>query len=281
MAPRWTERRAAELFLTPRRQSRPVPPPPEAAGIVSRPFVLEAAGLRLPVWSWGAGPLVLLAHGWQGSAADMAQLAGAFAQAGYRAVFLELPGHGGGNRRTSLAEWTRALRALAGLLGQPYAVVGHSMGAAAVALALEEGVEARGAVLLAPIVAPMAFAGRFMSFIGLPRERLDGMTRELNRIVGRDVHRFDVRRVARGLRIPSLLVHDPGDAEAPYDEHAGEIAAAWSGCVVEAAPGLGHRGVLTDPGTIARVVRFVDGLRRGGRRTVAVPAVSLATGTGE
>ncbi len=280
VAPQWTERRAARLFLTPKRRRRPVPAPPESAGVISRPFVLEMDGLRVPAWSWGAGPMVLLAHGWAGSAADMAPLAGALAEAGYRAVFLELPGHGDdGRRHTSMAEWLRALRGIVGLLGQPYAVVGHSMGAAAVALALDEGVEARGAVLLAPVVAPMAFADRFARFIGLPNERMTGLTRELNRIVGRDVHSFDVRRVARGTAIPALLVHDPADPEAPYDEHAKEIAAAWHGCEVAETPGLGHRGMLADAETIVRAVRFVDGLRRGARRAVALPAVHLATGT--
>jgi pimeloyl-ACP methyl ester carboxylesterase len=53
-----------------------------------------------------------------------------------------------------------------------------------------------------------------------------------------------------------LVVHDAEDADVPVRE--GEaIAAAWPGAELVRTHGLGHRGVLRDPGVIQRVVSFV------------------------
>ncbi|HEX2203392.1 MAG TPA: alpha/beta hydrolase, partial [Longimicrobium sp.] len=187
VAPRAAERQAASLFLTPRRK-RHAGRALEDAAAGWYALTVRDGGAEVAAWSWGAGPAVLLAHGWGGSAADMAPLAGALEGAGYRAILFDFPAHGrSAGRRTSMVEWLRAMRAMAAAVGPLHAMVGHSFGGAAVALALAEaGVEARGAVLLAPAAGPTLFAEHFTAAIGLPAARAAGMMRRVAEIVGRE-----------------------------------------------------------------------------------------------
>jgi pimeloyl-ACP methyl ester carboxylesterase len=49
---------------------------------------------RNTAWIWGEGPLVIFIHGWGGQAAQMAPLALQVAKQGFRAVAIDVSGHG-------------------------------------------------------------------------------------------------------------------------------------------------------------------------------------------
>jgi pimeloyl-ACP methyl ester carboxylesterase len=83
------------------------------------------------------GPTIVLAHGFSGSAAMMDPLGSALARAGHVVVMPDLPGHAGnaeplsdGVLEPAVGE---AVAHAAQVTGQPVVVVGHSMGAGAVA----------------------------------------------------------------------------------------------------------------------------------------------------
>lgn len=262
VAPRAAERRAASLFLT--------PPRPKARRVVLEDaeagrYALEVreGELRVAAWSWGRGPAVLLAHGWGGTAADMAPLAERLEAAGYRAVLFDFPAHGrSAGRRTNMVEWLRVMRALAAAVGPVHAVAGHSFGGATVALALaEQGMPVRGAVLLAPVIGPAQFVDRFTGMIGLSPARAEGMMRRVAEMVGREPRSLDARWAVKHLRVPALVVHDPADREVPW-AHAQAIADAWPGSRLLAADGLGHNRLLRDPGVLAAATDFIHALPR-------------------
>jgi predicted alpha/beta-fold hydrolase len=101
----------------------------------------EAAALRLAqtrmigsrtqikLWTWGQGPVVMLVHGWGGSAAQMAPLAAEVASAGFQAVTFDLSGHG--QSAESVASWDNFFRDIGEVkdaLGPLFAFIGHSAG---------------------------------------------------------------------------------------------------------------------------------------------------------
>ena len=263
VAPGVAERRAAALFLTPPKKARKVSVLEDAAA-GRHAMTVQEGELRVAAWSWGSGPAVLLAHGWGGTAADMAPLAGRLQEAGYRAVLFDFPAHGrSAGRRTHMVEWLRATRAVAAAVGPLHAIAGHSFGGATVALALaEQGLDVRGAVLLAPVIGPALFVERFTGMIGLPAARADGMMRRIAEIAGREPRTLDARRAAERLRVPALVVHDPGDREVPW-AHAEAIAGAWAGSRLLCARGLGHNRLLRDDGILTAATEFIKGLPRG------------------
>lgn len=87
-------------------------------------------GDKTVAWEWGAGPNVVLVHGWGGSAAQMAPLAVQVAGQGYRAIALDVTGHGASPaKRTRWGLFIEDITALSKYLGHNvHAFIGHSAG---------------------------------------------------------------------------------------------------------------------------------------------------------
>lgn len=269
VAPRAAERRAASLFLTPPR-GRKRGPVMEDADAGRFAITVRDGEMRVEGWSWGSGPTVLLAHGWGGTAADMVPLAERLQRAGYRAVLFDFPAHGrSAGRQTNLVEWLRTMRAVAAAVGPIHALAGHSFGGATVAIALaEQGMDVRGAVLLAPVIGPALFADRFSAAIGLPAARVEGMMRHITEMVGREPRSLDARWAVKHLRVLAMVVHDPADREVPW-AHAQAIADAWPGCRLLPADGLGHNRLLRDDRILSAATDFIHALPRQAARMSA------------
>jgi pimeloyl-ACP methyl ester carboxylesterase len=255
-APRTAERHAAVLFCLPRRLThRDVPPVPEQA-CEQR---LQSGTKRLVAWTWGTGPRVLLAHGWEGTAQDMVPIANALAEHGRRVTVFDMPAHGrSSGRTTTLVEMAEAVGAVARVTGTPDAVIGHSLGAAAAVLAMRDGLGARAAALLAPVAEPWLFVRRLGAVLALSEPRYEGLVGEIERRAGTGIHAIDGATAARALTASALILHDPADRQVPFS-HGEALASAWRGATLYAVQGLGHRRVLYDAGAIDRVVRHVIG----------------------
>ena len=144
LTPRATGQAACWLFTHPPRHRTP---PRERAWVASsRPArVAGLAGIEL-----GAGPTVVLLHGWGGRASQMGAFLAPLAATGHRAVSLSLPAHGKSRGfLTDPVDTARALQEAVAELGAPRAVVAHSFAAAATGIALSGGLPAEKVVLLA------------------------------------------------------------------------------------------------------------------------------------
>lgn len=253
VAPARHERTLLRLWLTPMSRGRP-------SGPVSHWHWTGEE--RVALYDEGEGPTVLLVHGWEGSAADMRELATAFAKNGYRALRLDLPAHGASTGRwTTIVHWARTIRDVAdrSANGEVASIVAHSLGGAASLLAVRNGLKTDSAVLLAPPREPKSFFMEFSRAVGAPDERRDGALRAFEEMVG-PLDDFDAGAVAKGVEAPGLVIHDRGDRQVPY-EHGHGIADAWPTAELVTLEGLGHRRMLTSASVIDRVVRFVDARR--------------------
>jgi len=133
--------------------------PAHAAGVEAR-YVFVRDGIRLRVVESGpaAGPLVLLVHGWGASAYSYRDALPAFAGAGFRAVAVDLPGHGLSDKPAGLDVYTRdGMTATIGALldaldARDATVVGVSMGGAiALQLAVVHHPRVRRVALINPV----------------------------------------------------------------------------------------------------------------------------------
>jgi pimeloyl-ACP methyl ester carboxylesterase len=247
------------MFVTPPRQkSRNI-----VADIASRESIraysieLTDGPFRVSATTLGDGPPAMLLHGWGGSASDMLPLARAFARAGWRSVVFDMPGHGRSpGRESSLVEFLRAMRLVAGALGDPEVIIGHSFGGAAAVFGITElGLPVRAAVLFSPAPGPAYYVDRFVRAVGLPAERTNGMVRQLVERVGRPMESLDAVAAARSAEVPALIVHDPRDREVSF-EFAEQMQEAWRGSRLVPAPSLGHKRILRDPTMIDAAVDF-------------------------
>ncbi len=93
--------------------------------------------MKLHSREWGSGDRVaVLLHGMQGSADSWWQVGPALASRGYRAIALDLPGHGHSPRCPQATRELFALSVLESVPARPALALGHSMGGSTLARAV-------------------------------------------------------------------------------------------------------------------------------------------------
>lgn len=245
---------ARHLFLSPRRYRRP----DWERDLLDRAeaLTLRVGERRVAAWAWGQGDPIVLVHGWEGRGAQLGHLVEPLVRAGHRVITYDAPAHGEtGGRQTTLPEFADCLWAVARREGPLAGVVAHSMGAAAAALAVHEGLPVRRVAFVAPPADMAEVTRRFAGFIGMGEAGLGRFKDALaDRILVR-VDTLNARRFARNCRLPVLVVHDREDAVMPFEDGEG-VATAFGGALMS-TQGLGHRRILRDPAVVARIAGFV------------------------
>jgi len=252
LAARWAER----LFCSPPR--RPISERMAAWLAGGRRFDVPVGGRRVAAWSWGErGPGVLIIHGWGSRGARFVDLGGALLASGFRVVTFDAPGHGASSGRLSSGpEFTQAALAVATAVGPVSAVVGHSLGGFAAALAIQHGLAVRRGVFIAPSANVSTYSAQFAALLGVQDLVMSSMRTRLERRLGFEWKRMDVPQFASAMRIPLLVVHDRDDREVRWDDGAA-IAAAWPGARLVTTQGLGHHRIVSDSAVIRQVLDFL------------------------
>ena len=255
---------AERIFFTARRA--PLSASGRALLASGRRFTLRVEGRGVVGWRWGGGnsdaPVVYLVHGWGSRGARLAAFVEPLVARGYAVVTFDALGNGASARgMTSMPEYARTLAAVVALQGRgvaPHAIVGHSMGCAATALALSWGLEADRLVFLAPAADPPAWVLPFARALGLrPHviEQVRARSQRRLRVRWDDLNVCDIaRKMSR--RPPLLIVHDENDDTVRYADGSA-IAAAWPGARLITTTGLGHRGVTQAPGIVQDAIQFL------------------------
>jgi pimeloyl-ACP methyl ester carboxylesterase len=278
VAPGLTAAWADERFRTPWRPHRSRTA--EAVLARGQPRMLTLGGEEVAVWSWGEGPRVLLVHGWSGYGGQLTAFVDPLVAAGFSVVTYDAPGHGRSSGRTSsLPEMAEVVADVARATGGPYAVVAHSLGAAATAVAMRDGLKVGRVVFVSPPADPRGGIQAFARAFGLT----DGVWMRMEERIER---RFHVRLKDLALpnfvpllgQVPLHVFHDVGDREVPLV--AGEaVARAWPGARLTRTQGLGHHRILYAPEVVAPAVEF---LTQGKPETLSpeVPMLAASAATG-
>jgi pimeloyl-ACP methyl ester carboxylesterase len=245
---------AERLFLAPPRHPQPSH---EASALASARAMVIDAGTPITTWTWGHGPAIVLVHGWGGRGAQLASFVPPFVAAGYSVIAFDAPGHGRSPApESSLLAFVRAIHAVEKALGPVHGVIAHSIGAAAAACALRDGLRADAAVFLAPPADLTLHADIMLEALGFGRRARELMRERVERRLGVPWSALDVASFAPRMRAPLLVIHDREDAEVPWQEGA-IIAQAWPGALLSATSALGHRRLVRDHGVVREAVGFV------------------------
>ncbi|MCL1633577.1 alpha/beta hydrolase [Luteimonas sp. SX5] len=263
LQPGRTLARACELFCTPLPQSRQRAAMADMSDAARE--TMRIAGLGIATYRWGdpeREPYVLLSHGWSSSASVFRPWVPRLRQAGYAVVAFDQPAHGlSEGRCTNLPGFVETLHAVADRHGAAAALIGHSLGGAASAVALAQGLPTPRAILVSPSADLAAATRRFTSLMRLPE---DFGERMIDAFVDGPVpiHELQAHRIAPRIEADGLILHDLEDREIPCEE--GErYARHWPRARMIRTRGLGHTRILADERVMAAAVAFLAGMRPG------------------
>lgn len=239
----------------------------------------QGASRRVRVYRWGSkGPVVLLAHGWGGNAGQWHAVVNGLLSAGMRVVAFDALSHGAsdagvrGQQQTSVMEMARSLLAVAWHVGPVHAVVAHSLGGAAAAQAIREGLPARGVVMIGSPADMYQACSTLAWQLGIAPHVLARMQRNSEQWLGASWSTFNVPEIGRTRPVPpTLVIHDREDKEVRWEDGAA-IAGAWPDAQLVTTNGLGHRRILRDKAVIGRIAAFIASppeARPGSRRAPA------------
>ena len=235
----------------------------------NRPRPGSIRSLRMPggrsvvTETWGTGPAVYLVHGWGGWRGQLGSFVDALTSRGYRAIAFDAPSHGDspagalGPHQSTLGELAEALRTVVDHHGSPAAIVGHSLGCAAAAVAIRDGMSVPRLGFVAPVAQPIGFTTEMARGLGFGARIHRRMIRRLELLVGRPMSDFDLLTMSQGAGLPpTLIVHDHDDREVGH-EQAELLVGAWPQAELVSTSGLGHRRILRDRDVVDLITTFV------------------------
>lgn len=244
---------AKTLFLTPRKY--PMKDWEQA---------LEQKGERITLSNglsalrWGQSERkILLVHGWESRATQMAGFVEPLVKAGFQVIALDGPAHGHSpGKQANPFMFAQAVQQTDAELGPFEAIIGHSMGGSAVAIALAEGVETKKAVLISSPSSIESVLNRFARFIGLPDKSRQRFVSLIEQKVGRSAESLEIAKLIQSTSSRGLVIHDKQDMEVPYGE-AKAIAQNWKGATLLSTHGFGHRSILRQESVWQSIMGFV------------------------
>ncbi|KRA52625.1 hypothetical protein ASD77_13385 [Pseudoxanthomonas sp. Root65] len=260
LAPRATLARAFQLFCTPMPGARTRARQAETGG--ARLGELAFGRERLATYTWGdpqRQPTVLLVHGWSSFGLRFLPWVEPLRRAGYAVVAFDQPAHGrSSGRRATLPMFAHAAQRVADSLGPLAAIVGHSLGGAAAAIAMANGLQAERVILLAPAADPFDAARRFGGMVGLAQFLSRRLFDDYQELTAHDIRDLHAQATAPQIARPGLIVHDLEDTDVPWCE--GErYARYWPQATLLSTTGLGHHRVTIAPETLEAALRFLRG----------------------
>lgn len=224
----------------------------------TQPFILRTDRRRIGGFTAGAGPVIILVHGWGERAAALGGFIAPLTDAGFRVVGFDLPAHGASTGQMSHPiDAAAALREVADHFGGAHAVIAHSLGANAALLAMSAGLRVNRAVLIAPNVDSAHTLDTFQKMFGLPDKAMAGLKRRIERRFGPTIWRdINGDRLVTRIETAGLVFHDPDDPQIPF-VGSERLARTWTGSKLIRTRGLGHGAITRDPSVIEDAVAFV------------------------
>lgn len=228
-------------------------------------FPLNLGGTAARGYAWGTGPAIIFSHGWCADASWFAPYITQLNLLGFQVVAFDAPGHGLATRgRTDMFGFAACIGGASDWVmangGRVQAVVGHSFGAVAAAIAMRDwNIPCDRLALISAFTDCSWVAKAFVQMAELPPEVCDLMCAQHKGFgEGPMAHaRTSVIDMIRQQPKHVLLAHDRDDFEVPF----WHSLALYEGCrraTFYQTRGQGHRKILREPGLVDAVIKFVS-----------------------
>ncbi|MGH1352660.1 MAG: alpha/beta hydrolase [Methyloligellaceae bacterium] len=259
VAPAWAAKYAVNLFITPRR-FRPKEWELEHEKTATRFQVKEGlSALRWkPSRSLQNGKKVLLVHGWEGRATQMASFVPSLLDQGYEVLTTDMPGHGHSTgKQSDIAFFADAIIEMEAQEGQFDTVIAHSMGGPSTAWAVKKGLNVNNLIFVSSPSRMDMVLKRFAGFIGLRAYAADLFVEFMSKHVGISARDIDTVKLLENYQGRLMLVHDEGDQEVSVFQSQ-RVADEMSEAELIITQNLGHRRILGSEEIIAKTTSFIE-----------------------
>jgi pimeloyl-ACP methyl ester carboxylesterase len=260
VAPALAAETAYALWVSPGRRV-PVHPTERAVMEDARLGFRRIRNKRVAVYEWGHGQrAVLLVHGWRSRASAFAPLVRELREAGRRVIAFDAPGNGrSSGSRTDIRDYAAAIAELEPIAGYE-AIVAHSFGTPAAALAIRTGTRARRLVTVNGAADFEYLLDRFGRTLGLTQRMLGAVRARTERRLFRGTTdiwtRFSATDAGLPADLPWLLIHDEDDAVIEVSQ-AHDLLTAHPQAQAFITQGLGHNRPLRDEAVLDRIAAFL------------------------
>ena len=243
---------ATELFCTPRRTERTTY---EEQLVQTAEIGALSSGLK--TYKWGkSGPKVLLMHGWNGRGTQLSAFIEPLQAKGCQVVAFDGPAHGDspGTQAHGIM-FAQAILLAHKELGPFHGVLGHSVGATAIVIAMRRGLKVAKSVLISPasIIGVMHRFAAGLEFSSTATEKF------IEKVaIKADAH-MDEREIsllAPYLEADILVFHDHGDLEIPITDSI-DFATAYPRATLVKTNGHGHRRIIRAQEVVQPAVEFL------------------------
>lgn len=256
IAPHLAARWAVKLFLTPVRQNF-IPGEKDFLQHTEH-FDIRFGDSLLHGYRMGEGPEIVCVHGWSGRAAQFRYIAAMVVEAGYSFVAFDAPGHGQNpGKRTHLFEFAAVFQKVLPQCKQPVAVIGHSLGAAAVSYATASRMVQIPAFIAmgAPVVAD--------DILEAFRQAINGSELVARAIRKRSLEVFDktfdsvaMEQTFAAVECPVLAIHGERDFDVPV-RHLDVLQSIRPSIRVLRVVDAGHRRILKKEQALEAILAFI------------------------
>lgn len=214
---------------------------------------------KICLYHWGEeGPAILLVHGWNGRATQLAAPVDELVAAGYQVTGFDAPGHGQSDgNHTHIIEVCELIRELNKSHGPFHGIIAHSFGVPCSVLALNESMMAEKIVCISSPSSVRWLLDRFYEKLGCPDPVKLAIERRMEKRFGSNIRpQLQTDELVKTLNCPTLIIHDRNDNDIPW-EHAQTLSDHWPGSQLLLTDGLGHRRILHNPYVIKKIVEFL------------------------
>lgn len=248
---------AAYWFFKPLRYD--APRKEAAAAQEADKFTLVAMGVPIQAYAWGSGPVVAFIHGWSGRGTQCREFIIPMVAAGFTLVAVDVEGHGASpGKGSDVTRFSAALKAISEHYnGHLAGAIGHSLGGAAILLAIKEGLHVPRAVIISTPSIATDILSEFLHRVGGSQQTGEYVNQLIKKRHGHTLEEFSAYETAKELpAVPVLLVYDRTDTDVPF-HHAQPLLATLKDVRLLTTEGYSHTRILRSPEVVKETVEFL------------------------
>lgn len=257
-SPFLASRFAARLFLTPFRYRLPEREREMFGNSeITREHVVSI-NREIVTYHYGESKRkVLLVHGWSGRGTQLSKIAEALREEGFSCLGFDAPAHGEAPGKISMMPFfIKSIHFLNEKYGPFEAVIGHSLGGMSSLRAVSQGLNTKKLVIVGTANSVTKITRDFANNMNMNQEVAEKMKAYLDSKFGQDMEEYSGANSAKGVRLPTLVIHDREDVDVNVQD-AHEIHNALTNGELFITEGLGHRRILGNEKVINKITTFI------------------------